>query len=64
MDRLSKSKIDNLRTWLRSTRACLIDLLDSAEASAGEIERLLKLETSIVTEIRLLQDQPSAPEAR
>ena len=59
MDRLSKNKVRYLKMWLKSTRACLIDLMDSAEASAGEIERLLKLETSIVTEIRLLKDQPA-----
>lgn len=59
METDSQQKITHLYEWLRSTRRYLARLIQDDDAAPKEIERVMKLESSIVKQIRQLQQYPS-----
>lgn len=55
METSRQEKVHYLYKWLRSTRGNLAELLRSRGTSPEEIERVQKLERSIATQIRQLE---------
>lgn len=56
METSRQEKVRYLYKWLQSTRGYLAELLRSAGASPEEVERVMKLESTIVRQIRQLDE--------